>query len=90
MSVCLSVPSRGTWNWVDWRLLVKERIAKIAKLRAMVQPFIELTIFLVQKKCFFLMFYKSKIVLTNCILISSVEDLINVFTFFDTSVVGSF
>ena len=32
--VCpLSVPSNGTGNRLDWRLLVKERIAKIAKLR---------------------------------------------------------
>ena len=29
--VCLSVPSAGTRNHVDWRLLVKERTAKIKK-----------------------------------------------------------
>ena len=31
--VCLFVPSCGTQNRMDWRLLVKERIARIARLR---------------------------------------------------------
>ena len=30
--MCLSVPSVGDQNRVDWRLLVKERIVKIEKL----------------------------------------------------------
>ena len=31
--VSVSVPSAGYKNFMDWRLLVKERIAKIEKLR---------------------------------------------------------
>ena len=33
MSVCVFEPLAGTRNRVDWRLLFKEHIAKIAKLR---------------------------------------------------------
>ena len=36
MSICLfSVPSAGTRNRVDWRLLVEESIAEIEKLRTL-------------------------------------------------------
>ena len=38
VSVDLFVPLSGTQNQVDWRLLVKERVTKIAKLR---NPFLE-------------------------------------------------
>ena len=41
MSVCVSgdlfVPSAGTQNRVDWRLLVKESIDKVAKLRNLIK-----------------------------------------------------
>ena len=43
MSVSLFVPSCGTQNRIDWKLLVKERIAKIANL---IHFFLDLMIFL--------------------------------------------
>ena len=72
MPVCSlsSFPSGGIWNQVDWRILVKERIAKIEKLRI----FLKVSIIFCELKYVCFLFWQTSLHMT-CNMLRMTHDI---------------